>query len=141
MTSCRVRGPPHRWCFHRVPPATTHDVCSSRQVVTIHRLVHWHTFSNVDLCFASLLLGGHCHVLVSLKVALCRLISTRLLDLTSLFNRVDSQVLRDCFFKRKKLTRTPHLIERRQHTTKLEKVTSEANSELLVNIFKKNLDF
>ena len=45
------------------------------------------------------------------------------------------------FFKRKKLTRMPHLIERRQHTTMREKVTSEANSELLVNIFKKNLDF
>ena len=92
MTSRRVRGPPHRWCFHRVPPATTHDVCSSGQVVTIHRLVHWHALSKVDLCFASLLLGGYCHVLVSLKVALCRLISTRLLGLTSLFNRVGSQV-------------------------------------------------
>ena len=36
ITSCSVLGSPHCWSFHRVYPATGHNVCSSRQLVLVH---------------------------------------------------------------------------------------------------------
>ena len=49
---------------------------SSRQLISAHLLVEFHTLQEVGLLLASLLLGGYRHVLVSLKGALCLQIGT-----------------------------------------------------------------
>ena len=53
-------------------PAAGHDVCSSRQLVLVHLFEDFHAFQEIDLFLTSLLLGRHCHVLVSLEETFCR---------------------------------------------------------------------
>ena len=77
-TSRSVLGSPHCWRFHRVHPATRHDVFSSKQLVLAHE---------IELFLTSLLLGRHCHILVSLKESFRR----RLRAVTHFMN-----LLRDC---------------------------------------------
>ena len=52
---------------HRVHPAARHDVCSSRQPVLVHLFEEFHVLKEIELFLTSLLLGRHCHVLVSLE--------------------------------------------------------------------------
>ena len=67
VTSSCVLGPPHRWCVHRVHPASRHNMRTSNQLISAHLFVKLHTVQEVELFLQSLLLGGFRHVLVSLK--------------------------------------------------------------------------
>ena len=57
---------------NRVHPATSHDVCSRKQVVLVHLFEDFHALQEIELSLTSLLLGNHCHVFVSLKETLRR---------------------------------------------------------------------
>ena len=67
VTSRSVIGSPHCWNFHRVHPATRHDVCSSRRLVLVHLFEDFRAIQDIELFLTSSLLGRHCHVLVSLE--------------------------------------------------------------------------
>ena len=73
VTSRSVLGSPHCWSFHRTHPATGHDVRSSKQLVLVHLFEDFHALQEIELFLTSLLLGRHCHVLVSLEETLRRL--------------------------------------------------------------------
>ena len=53
--------------FIVVHPSARHDVCSSRQLVLVHLFEDFHALQEIELFLTSLLLGRHCHVLVSLE--------------------------------------------------------------------------
>ena len=67
LTSRSVLGSPHCRSFHRVYPAAGHDVCSSRQLVLVHFFEDFHALQESELFLTSLLLGRHCHDLMSLE--------------------------------------------------------------------------
>ena len=61
ITSRSVLGSLHCRSFHRVYPATRHDVCTSRQLVLVH-LFDFHALQEIELFLTSF--GRHCHVFV-----------------------------------------------------------------------------
>ena len=76
VTSRGVLGSAKCWRFHRVHPATTHDVCSRRQVVLVHLFEDFHALQQIELFLMRLLHGSHCHILVSLEETLRRRLGT-----------------------------------------------------------------
>ena len=58
--------------FSSCPPSVRHNMRTTRQLISAHLLVNLHTVQEVELLFASLLLGDYRHVLLSLNEALCR---------------------------------------------------------------------
>ena len=53
--------------FSSCLPSGRHDVCSSKKLVLVHLFEDFHALQEIELFLTSLLLGRHCHVLVSLE--------------------------------------------------------------------------